>query len=154
VCIVELGGVVGEIEGMPYIASFTENYRRRDYKHRLLVVHVTLLLDMKSSGEKKTKPAQIGIRKLRESGLVPDLLMCRSDEPMPSSIRDKITSFAQVEDEQVWLMGVHNRVHNKCCVFRLLMSTTCPTSTKYLCFCMNKECWSIFRLVLYTRQAV
>src|SRR5438105_15750521 len=86
---------------MPYTTAFSENYRARDYRHRLMVVNVTMLVDLKSTGEKKTKPAQNGLKKLRETGLVPDLLMLRSEMPLSDMLREKIMGFSQLENEQI-----------------------------------------------------
>lgn len=92
VCIVELGGTVGDVEGMPFITAFSE--RLWDYRPnvRLMVVHVTMLLHMPATGELKTKPAQNGIKKLREAGLFPDLIMCRSEKIIP--VRNNLIKLA------------------------------------------------------------
>lgn len=66
-------------------------------------MHVSLILDPKSTGEPKTKPMQNSIRNLRASGLIPDLLVCRSEKPLSDSLRVKIANFAIVEPEQVVL---------------------------------------------------
>ncbi|VDN60291.1 unnamed protein product [Dracunculus medinensis] len=105
VCIIELGGTIGDIEGMPYIAAF-ERFQRPAFRDHLMTVHVSLILDPKSTGEPKTKPMQNSIRNLRASGLIPDLLVCRSEKPLSDSLRVKIANFAIVEPEQV--IGVHD----------------------------------------------
>ncbi|KAI1731705.1 glutamine amidotransferase class-I domain-containing protein [Ditylenchus destructor] len=106
VCIVELGGTVGDVEGMPFITAFSE--RLWDYRPnvRLMVVHVTMLLHMPATGELKTKPAQNGIKKLREAGLFPDLIMCRSEKIIPDEILNKIQGFALLDKSKI--IDVHD----------------------------------------------
>lgn len=116
ICIVELGGTIGDVEsrvfncilfinntclGMPYTKAFSDNLYKRKYRDRLMCVHVTKLITILSSGEVKTKPAQNGIQKLRETGLFPDLVMCRNDRPMTNEIREKMIAFSQVDPERV-----------------------------------------------------
>lgn len=116
VCIIELGGTIGDVEsmffvknfqcciillGMPYTKAFSDNIYNQKYGDRLLSVHVTKLLTLNSSGEIKTKPAQNGIQKLRETGLFPDLIMCRNDFPMSVDIRNKISKFSQIDPQRV-----------------------------------------------------
>ncbi|KAL3108601.1 hypothetical protein niasHT_015523 [Heterodera trifolii] len=99
ICIVELGGTIGDIEGMPYTMAFSMAFRRKTYRNRFLTVHVTKLLH--ESGEIKTKPAQNGLRSLRETGLYPDLLLCRSQKPLTQALRSKIASFAQLDINEI-----------------------------------------------------
>ena len=106
VCIVELGGTIGDVEGMAYTTAFSENYRRRRYAQRLMNVHVTMLLDIKSSGETKTKPMQNGIQKLRATGLVPHLIMCRGERQLTKDIRKKIVNFSQLDHNMI--IDVHD----------------------------------------------
>uniref|UniRef100_F1KXY5 CTP synthase n=1 Tax=Ascaris suum TaxID=6253 RepID=F1KXY5_ASCSU len=105
VCIIELGGTIGDIEGMPFVAAF-EKFQRPAYRDLLMTVHVSLILDPKTTGEPKTKPMQNSVRNLRASGLIPDLLMCRSEKPLSKALREKIAAFGMVEPEQV--IGVHD----------------------------------------------
>ncbi|VDK18370.1 unnamed protein product, partial [Anisakis simplex] len=105
VCIIELGGTIGDIEGMPFIAAF-EKFQRPAYRDHLMTVHVSLVLEPKTTGEPKTKPMQNSVRNLRASGLIPDVLMCRSEKPLTKALRDKIAAFGMVEPEQV--IGVHD----------------------------------------------
>lgn len=66
-------------------------------------VHVSVILEPKSTGEQKTKPMQNSMRNLRASGLTPDLLVCRSERPINKALREKIAAFGMVELEQVEL---------------------------------------------------
>ncbi|KAM3716213.1 CTP synthase [Dirofilaria immitis] len=105
ICIVELGGTIGDIESMPFVAAF-EKFQRPAFKDQLMTVHVSVILEPKSTGELKTKPMQNSMRNLRASGLTPDLLVCRSERPLNKALREKIAAFGMVELEQV--IGVHD----------------------------------------------
>lgn len=96
-----MGGTVGDVEGMPYMTAFSQNYRRRNYAQRLMCVHVAMLLEIKSSGETKTKPMQNAIQALRSAGLIPHLIMCRGEGKLTKDIRDKIIDFSQLDKNMV-----------------------------------------------------
>lgn len=100
VCIIELGGTVGDIEGMPYTNAFSQAFRRKTERNRFMTVHVTKLLH-EDTGEVKTKPAQNGLKSLRETGLIPDLLICRSKKPLNDALRAKISAFSQLESDEI-----------------------------------------------------
>jgi len=105
VCIIELGGTIGDIEGMPFVEAFRQ-FQFRVGIENFMNIHVSLLPSPKSTGEMKTKPTQHSIRSLRGLGLSPDLIMCRSNVPIFSNIKDKISNFCHVPPEQV--IGVHD----------------------------------------------
>ncbi|TKR86842.1 hypothetical protein L596_011353 [Steinernema carpocapsae] len=105
VCIVELGGTIGDIEGMVYYRAF-DIFKRPTHRDQLMSVHVSLLLDPKSTGEAKTKPLQNSLKQLRAEGLNPDLLVCRSEKPLNDRLKEKITEVGQLDLEQV--IGVHD----------------------------------------------
>lgn len=105
VCIIELGGTIGDIEGMSYLAAF-ERFQRPALRDHLMNVHVSLVMHPDATGEPKTKPMQNSVRHLRAAGLVPDLLICRSSEPLQLHLREKIAAFGLVDLEQV--IGVHD----------------------------------------------
>ncbi|VDO52774.1 unnamed protein product [Haemonchus placei] len=105
VCIIELGGTIGDIEGMSYLAAF-ERFQRPALRDHLMNVHVSLVMHPDATGEPKTKPMQNSVRHLRAAGLVPDLLICRSSEPLQEHLREKIAAFGLVDLEQV--IGVHD----------------------------------------------
>uniref|UniRef100_A0A1I7XN03 CTP synthase n=1 Tax=Heterorhabditis bacteriophora TaxID=37862 RepID=A0A1I7XN03_HETBA len=100
VCIIELGGTIGDIEGMSYLAAF-ERFQRPALKAHLMNVHVSLIMHPNATGEPKTKPMQNSVRHLRAAGLVPDLLICRSSDPLQLHLREKIAAFGLVDLEQV-----------------------------------------------------
>lgn len=105
VCIIELGGTIGDIEGMAYLSAF-ERFQSPALKNHLMNVHVSLLLHPNATGEPKTKPMQNSVRHLRAAGLVPDLLICRSTEELDPQLREKISKFGMMDLEQV--IGVHD----------------------------------------------
>lgn len=100
VVIVEVGGTVGDIEGLPYIEAVRQ--MRYDVgRKNSLSIHLTLVPYLKAAGEVKTKPTQHSVKMLQESGLVPDILVCRAEVPLEAGIRRKIAQFCNVEVEDV-----------------------------------------------------
>ncbi|KAI9787910.1 MAG: CTP synthase ura7 [Candelina submexicana] len=103
VCIIELGGTVGDIESGPFIEAMRQ-FRRRAGKDNFLQIHVSLVPVV--GGEQKSKPTQQAIKDVRSAGLNPDLIACRCSLPLERSTTDKIAMFCQVEPEQV--VAVHD----------------------------------------------
>ncbi len=100
VVIIEVGGTVGDIEGQPFLEAIRQ--MRKDVgRGNVLYVHVTLLPYLTSTHELKTKPTQHSVNELRRIGIQPDIIICRSDYPMPEGTRDKISLFCDVEREAV-----------------------------------------------------
>ena len=100
VVIVEVGGTVGDIEGLPFLEAIRQ--MRKDVgRENVLYVHVTLLPELAATGELKTKPTQHSVRELRGIGIQPDVIVLRSDHPVSDEIRDKIALFSDVESEAV-----------------------------------------------------
>lgn len=100
VVIVEVGGTVGDIEGQAYLEAIRQ-MRRELGRGNSLSIHVTLLPELGSTGEMKTKPTQMSVRDLRGMGIQPDVIICRADSEMPEEVRDKISLFCDVEREAV-----------------------------------------------------
>ncbi len=100
VVIVEVGGTVGDIEGLPFFEAIRQ--MRKDVGDRnIFYVHVTLLPYISATSELKTKPTQHSVRELRGIGIQPDAIMARSERPVPDSLRKKIALFCDVEEEAV-----------------------------------------------------
>ncbi len=100
VVIVEVGGTVGDIEGLPFLEAIRQ--MRSDVgRNRTLYVHLTLLPWISGSGELKTKPTQHSVRELRGIGIQPDMIVCRSDYPVTPAVRQKIALFTDVEQRAV-----------------------------------------------------
>ena len=100
VIICEVGGTVGDIESLPFMESIRQLSLEVGY-HNHMLVHVTLLPFVKASGELKSKPTQHSVMKLREIGLSPDLILCRSEFSIEQSVRNKIALFCNVPPNHV-----------------------------------------------------
>jgi CTP synthase len=100
VVIIEVGGTVGDIEGLPFLEAIRQ--MRKDVgRGSTFYVHVTLLPWISGSNELKTKPTQHSVRELRGIGIQPDMIVCRSDHPMSEGVRQKIALFTDVEARAV-----------------------------------------------------
>src|SRR5271167_44914 len=100
VVISEIGGTVGDIESQPFLEAIRQ-FRREVGPENVLYIHVTLVPFIPNAGELKTKPTQHSVNELRRIGIHPDVLVCRSIEPLTRDIRDKIALFADVDVEAV-----------------------------------------------------
>ncbi len=100
VVIVEIGGTVGDIEGLPYIEAMRQ-IRYDVGRKNTLSIHLTLVPYLKAARELKTKPTQHSVKTLYEIGLQPDILVCRTEVPLDKTIRQKIALFTNVEIEDV-----------------------------------------------------
>ena len=97
VCVIELGGTVGDIESMPFIEALRQ-FQFRVGAGNFCSVHVSLVPVLGAVGEQKTKPTQHSVAVLRSLGINPHLLACRSAEPLQQSVRDKLVSRARPTD--------------------------------------------------------
>jgi len=100
VVIVEVGGTVGDIEGLPFLEALRQ-MRKDAGRDNTLYIHVTLLPYIGATGELKTKPTQHSVRELRSIGIQPDVIVCRADYPVDDNLRDKIALFCDVEKRAV-----------------------------------------------------
>ena len=105
VCLIELGGTVGDIEGMPFIEAFRE-FQFKVGVQNFCNVHVSLVPQLSSTSEQKTKPTQNSVRELRKFGLTPDMIVCRSQNRIDDSVTRKISSNCYLKPEQV--VAVHD----------------------------------------------
>ena len=98
--IYEVGGTVGDIEGLPFLEAIRQvaNDRGRD---KVMFLHLVLLPYIKAAGELKTKPAQHSVKALLNIGIQPDVLLCRSELPIASELRDKLALFCNVQRQRV-----------------------------------------------------
>jgi len=96
----EIGGTVGDIEGLPYFEAIRQLGNDLPRYHAVYI-HLTLLPFIPSAGELKTKPTQHSVRELRAIGIQPDILLCRSDRPIPDSERKKLALFCNVRESAV-----------------------------------------------------
>ncbi len=100
VVIVEIGGTVGDIESLPFLEAIRQ-FRQEVGRGNAINVHLTLVPYIKASNELKTKPTQHSVKELREIGIQPDILLCRSERPIPDEMKAKIALFCNVEEEAV-----------------------------------------------------
>jgi CTP synthase len=100
VVIVEVGGTVGDIEGLPFLEALRQ-MRKDAGRDNTLYVHVTLLPHIGATGELKTKPTQHSVRELRSIGIQPDVIVCRADYPVDGNLREKVALFCDVEERAV-----------------------------------------------------
>ena len=100
IVITEIGGTVGDIESLPYIESVRQ-LKWEKGNNNVLVVHLTLIPFLSAAGELKTKPTQHSVKTLMESGVQADVLVCRTEHELSSSIRTKIARFCNVKEECV-----------------------------------------------------
>jgi CTP synthase len=100
IVITELGGTVGDIESLPYIEAVRQlKWEKGD--HNCLVVHLTLIPYLKAAKELKTKPTQHSVKMMSEHGLNPDVLVCRTEEPLYKELKTKIALFCNVTQDAV-----------------------------------------------------
>ena len=100
IALVEIGGTVGDIESLPFLEAIRQ-LRFELGRENTAFIHLTLLPYIAASGELKTKPTQHSVQKLREIGIQPDALLCRSEQDIPEGERDKIALFCNVEKNAV-----------------------------------------------------
>ena len=100
VAIVEIGGTVGDIESLPFLEAVRQ-MRLELGERNTCYIHLTLVPFIKSAGELKTKPTQHSVKELREIGIQPDALLCRSDRPIPEEEKKKIALFTNVQANAV-----------------------------------------------------
>lgn len=100
VVIVEIGGTVGDIEGLPFLEAIRQ-FRKEVGRDNCVNLHVTLIPFLDTTHEFKTKPTQHSVQKLREIGIQPDIIVCRSREPISQEMKEKISLFCDVNKEAV-----------------------------------------------------
>ena len=100
ICIVELGGTVGDIESAPFVEALRQ-FQFRVGKENFVLVHVSLVPVIGVVGEQKTKPTQHTVKELRAAGLSPDFLVCRAEEPLLPATKEKLALFCHVEPSHV-----------------------------------------------------
>ncbi|MEP6945130.1 MAG: CTP synthase [Acidobacteriota bacterium] len=100
VLIVEIGGTVGDIESLPFLEAIRQ-MGNEEGRNNAIFIHVTLVPFIAAAGELKTKPTQHSVRELREIGIAPDILLCRSDRPLSVDLRKKIALFCNVQEDAV-----------------------------------------------------
>jgi len=100
IAIIEIGGTVGDMENMLYLEA-TRQLRKELDSENTFLIHTTLVPYLETVGEQKTKPTQHSVKKLRETGLSPDMIVGRSEKPLQKSVTEKISLFCDVEEQKV-----------------------------------------------------
>ncbi len=100
IVITEIGGCVGDIESLPFLEAVRQ-IKFELPEHDVLIIHLTLIPYLSSAGELKTKPTQHSVKSLQESGIQPDILVCRTEHPLPLEVRRKIARFCNVQESSV-----------------------------------------------------
>lgn len=100
IAIIEVGGTVGDIESQPFLEAIRQFQHEVGHDNAVLI-HVTLIPYLKASGELKSKPTQQSVKELQGMGLWPDILVCRSERPVPEELRGKIALFCNVPESHV-----------------------------------------------------
>jgi CTP synthase len=100
VVITEVGGTVGDIEILPFLEAIRQ-YRKEAGRDNVCYIHVTLVPFIGPSGEQKTKPTQHSVTELRSRGIQPDVIVCRSEEPLSQSLKRKISNLCDVDERAV-----------------------------------------------------
>jgi CTP synthase len=100
VVIVEIGGTIGDIESLPFLEAIRQ-FRYDVGRENVLYIHLTLVPYVKSAGELKTKPSQHSVKEFREIGIQPDILLCRTDRPLPPDIKKKIAIHCNLDSDAV-----------------------------------------------------
>lgn len=100
VVIVEIGGTIGDIESLPFLEAIRQ-FRYDVGRENVIYIHLTLIPYIKSAGELKTKPTQHSVKEYREIGIQPDILLCRTDRPLPPEIKKKIAIHCNLDGDAV-----------------------------------------------------
>lgn len=100
IAIIEVGGTVGDIESQPFLEAIRQ-FQLEVGRENAILIHVTLIPYLRSSGELKTKPTQASVKELQGMGIQPDIIVCRSEEPLDQHIKDKIALFCNVPNTHV-----------------------------------------------------
>ena len=100
IAIIEVGGTVGDIESQPFLEAIRQ-FQHDVGKENAILIHVTLIPYLRSSGEMKTKPTQASVKELQSIGIQPDIIVCRSELPLEQNIKDKIALFCNVDNTHV-----------------------------------------------------
>jgi CTP synthase len=110
ICMVEVGGTVGDIESLPFLEALRQ-LKLELGNDRALLMHLTLVPYIATAGETKTKPTQHSVKELRTIGLIPDILVCRSEVEIDITARKKIALFTNVEEKAVISLPDSKTIH-------------------------------------------
>lgn len=133
IAIIEVGGTVGDIESQPFLESIRQFQHDVEHENAILI-HVTLIPYLRSSGEMKTKPTQASVKELQGMGIQPDIIVCRSELPITKHLKDKIALFCNVPSEHV-LQNLDVEV-----LYEAPLAMEKEHLAEVACECLNLEC--------------
>ena len=133
IAIIEVGGTVGDIESQPFLVSIRQFQHDVGHENAILI-HVTLIPYLRSSGEMKTKPTQASVKELQGMGIQPDIIVCRSELPITKHLKDKIALFCNVPSEHV-LQNLDVEV-----LYEAPLAMEKEHLAEVACECLNLEC--------------
>lgn len=133
IAIIEVGGTVGDIESQPFLESIRQ-FQHDVGRENAILLHVTLIPYLKSSGEMKTKPTQASVKELQGMGLLADIIVCRSEYPLNKQMKDKIALFCNVPSSHVLQnLDVGN-------LYEVPLAMEKEKLAQVACECLNLEC--------------
>jgi len=141
IVIVEIGGTVGDIEGLPFLEA-ARQFRLDVGFENTLYIHLTLVPYIKSANEIKTKPTQHSVGTLREIGIQPDVLICRTEKPLTEEVKEKISLFCNVQKEAVIEAPDVNSIYEIPLIFKnQILDEIILSHFKLICKLSNLEDW-------------
>lgn len=133
IAIIEVGGTVGDIESQPFLESIRQ-FQHEIGRDNAILIHVTLIPYLRSSGEMKTKPTQASVKELQGMGIQPDIIVCRSEHPLDSNLKDKIALFCNVPSNHV-LQNLDVDV-----LYEAPLAMEAEHLAEVACECLNLDC--------------
>lgn len=133
IAIIEVGGTVGDIESQPFLESIRQ-FQHEIGRENAILIHVTLIPYLRSSGEMKTKPTQASVKELQGMGIQPDIIVCRSEHPLDSNLKDKIALFCNVPNNHV-LQNLDVDV-----LYEAPLAMEAEHLAEVACKCLNLDC--------------
>jgi CTP synthase len=156
IVLVEIGGTVGDIESLPFLEAARQFRLDMGYDN-VLYIHLTLIPYIKAAGEVKTKPTQHSVGTLREIGIIPDVLICRTEKPLSLSVKEKISLFCNVKIEAVIESPDMDSIYQIPLVFkRQILDEIVLSHFKLICKSLDLKGWerSVVNKVLNPRRRV
>ena len=133
IAIIEVGGTVGDIESQPFLEAIRQFQHDVGHENAILI-HVTLIPYLRSSGEVKTKPTQASVKELQGMGIQPDIIVCRSELPLDKHLKEKIALFCNVPSDQV-LQNLDVDI-----LYEAPLAMEKEHLAEVACKCLNLEC--------------
>ena len=133
IAIIEVGGTVGDIESQPFLEAIRQFQHDVGHENAILI-HVTLIPYLRSSGEMKTKPTQASVKELQGMGIQPDIIVCRSELPLDKHLKEKIALFCNVPSDQV-LQNLDVDI-----LYEAPLAMEKEHLAEVACKCLNLEC--------------